>query len=549
MQPELLKKIRRGIGRSVPFIGITTYDPRRVVKDITDTVIDKMESEEAQFTIVQWDICRGLVGVNEGGKKWIKVLQAEEKTTQAQDDDGTFNSLNQQQDQPMGNPAEGDPIGFLELLFRLPKHSIVFFHQANRFLDDTPDPVRDRVTIQAAANLRDFFAAQKFRTLFFLAPHINFPPELQYDVQVFHIPMPDRDELVEVVKKAHITSDTKGNESEAKLSKKHLERAVDLVTGMTPHGAKMAVTLSLPASGEPCDLGELRLRRHTEIEKTKGLSIYANNRTFADMAGYEWVREHFTIMATGKRPPKVYVHVDEINQALAGVNTESSGTTADALQVCLTNMERYEHRGMICYGPPGTGKTMLAETIGNTFGVDSIILDFGAAKGSHVSESEAYIRACLDVINAMGCNEVYWIGTCNKHSTLPDNLLRRFTDGIVYFDLPTEEELKAVWEVNIKRFGLEPGIHQTNKRPSAAGWSCADIRNCCSRAWERDITLTAAAEKLNPLGVAKPYAIAKYRKSAHKTLQSASTGDLYVIPGKEQDPQEVPQESPVGIME
>ena len=84
----------------------------------------------------------------------------------------------------------------------------------------------------------------------------------------------------------------------------------------------------------------------------------------------------------------------------------------------------------------------------------------------------------------------------------------------------------AIWAVHMKRLGL------TGQTPEDEGWSCRDIRNCCDRAWEFEVSLTEAATDMNPLGVANPAAIKAYRDYAKDRLQSASTGKRYTLPSE-----------------
>jgi len=529
MHSDVITKIDRGIKRSVPLMGVATADPSEAVKSITAIVDDLAKQVGKSWGLLVWDCTQGLRALNPVGKKTLAQLLVPPAIP---GDGASLSDALPQDDDDSGGPFALDPVGVLQKLGEVPERTTIIFHQAHRFLVEpmnAPDPQQTRAAIQAVVNLRDKFVAA--RSIIFLGQEMRLAMELQSDVQTFDDPLPGREELAAIVHERHSTKDAKtGAITQIKIDVAHVDRAVDWLTGLTAFGARQAVTLSLPGQGQPCDLKMLRLRRHTMIEQVNGLHVYPPQFTFDDVAGYEWVKSHLHRINSGKRPIKLFVHVDEIEKALEGLGTESSGVTGDQLGVILENMERYRHRGLIAYGPPGTGKTFLAETSGPTFDVDTIRLDLGAAKGMHVSESESYIRRCLQTINAMGVGEVYWIATCNSVAKLPSALKRRFTDGIVYFDLPTEAEREAVWQVHIKARGLTPKTHKTKQLPDSNLWSCADIRNCCERAWEFDIPLQEVAVGMNPGGVADPGEINNYRKHATGRLQSASTGKRYEMP-------------------
>ena len=528
MHNDVITKIERGIKRSVPLMGVATADPSEATKDIQEIVKGIAKQIDKPWGLLVWDCAQGLRGLNEKGKKTVNELVNPPAAPGDGASMGDVLKAATGHDEDEENPFVVDPVGVLQALAQVPERTTILFHQAHRFLVEpmnAPDPQQSRAALQAVVNLRDRYIGA--RSIIFMGQEMRLAVELQSDVQTFHDPLPGREELLSIVHERHITRDAGGKKTQIKLSEAHADQAVDWLTGLTAFGARQAVTLSLPGEKQPCDLDMLRRRRHAMIEQVSGLYVYESEHTFDDVAGYEWVKSHLERINKGRRPIKLFVHVDEIEKALEGLGTESSGVTGDQLGVILENMERYRHRGLIAYGPAGTGKTFLAETSGPTFGRDTIRLDLGAAKGMHVSESETYIRRCLETINAMGVGEVYWIATCNSVAGLPSALKRRFTDGIIYFDLPTEAERDAVWGVHIKAKGLNQRNHKIKNLPDSNLWSCADIRNCCERAWEFNIPLSEAAENMNPVGVANPGEIKQYRQHAKRRLQNASTGKRY----------------------
>jgi len=70
-------------------------------------------------------------------------------------------------------------------------------------------------------------------------------------------------------------------------------------------------------------------------------------------------------------------------------------------------------KGCMVVGVPGGGKSMIAKALATFFGVPLIRLDLNAAKGKFVGESEASLRRALQVIDALGfC--VVWIDEIEK---------------------------------------------------------------------------------------------------------------------------------------
>jgi len=83
------------------------------------------------------------------------------------------------------------------------------------------------------------------------------------------------------------------------------------------------------------------------------------------------------------------------------------------------------------------------------------MLDFGAMEGSLVGESEGMIRHAIAVIKAVGQGHAYFIATSNNASVMRPEVQRRFTDGMFFFDVPSDEERKACWAFYMKKYELK----------------------------------------------------------------------------------------------
>ena len=143
-----------------------------------------------------------------------------------------------------------------------------------------------------------------------------------------------------------------------------------------------------------------------------------------------------------------------------------------------------------------TGKTFYTAAVGNTFGCLSLIGDLSATKGSLVGESEQEIRRMMDVLYAVGGENVLVVATCNKLGVMPPELLRRFSLGIFYFPRPTAEEKAAIWKIQAEKHGID----LKQKMPDDADWVGSDIRNCAERAWMLGCSLVEAAQFITIAG-------------------------------------------------
>jgi hypothetical protein len=231
--------------------------------------------------------------------------------------------------------------------------------------------------------------------------------------------------------------------------------------------------------------------------------------------------------------------------------------------------DRYP-RGLILLGSPGTGKSSFARAVGDSLGVITATVDIGSLKEGIVGATEGKVRRLFQILNAMGrivvfideiekafptgneldsgvsadmlsvwltnlsdpTRQYYVIAAANNVKKLPDALLRpgRF-DNIVMVDLPNPAQQKLIWDICMKRFGLEDQPIPPHER-----WSGTEIDTCCENADSYGISLIEAAKKIVPTAVLSPEAVTAVREYAHNRAIDAETGEIYRKPGSFQEP-------------
>jgi len=197
--------------------------------------------------------------------------------------------------------------------------------------------------------------------------------------------------------------------------------------------------------------------------------------------------------------------------------------------VMLDEMEQMQWKGIILVGHPGTCKTMYAKSIGATHKVPTLRFDAGAMKDQFVGSSEKRIRSVMKVIKGMAGANAYWIATCNSLPVVSPALVRRFTDGIYFTDLPDENEKPFIWAVNEKVFNV------SGKRPEDTNYTGADIRNICSIAYRLNVSLVEAATYITPVAKSDPQSIERLRKQADGSWLSATYPGVYQLDRKKGD--------------
>src|SRR5204863_1847195 len=120
------------------------------------------------------------------------------------------------------------------------------------------------------------------------------------------------------------------------------------------------------------------------------------------------------------------------------------------------------------------------------------LADFNAKPAEQGASTER-LRTALKIIDAVSQGRMLFIATSNSIASLPPELRRRFTLGTFFFDLPCAEERRAIWDIYINRWNLTGGL------PDDEGWTGAEIKECCRKAWRLKVSLRESAEYIVPV--------------------------------------------------
>ncbi len=379
--------------------------------------------------------------------------------------------------------------------------------------------------VQQTANMRDEYKADQ-RSLIWVGQDIKLPPELQQDFLCLDEPLPNDEQLTDIVVQSHGLIGLKPTQEV-------IAKAVTALRGLAAFPAEQATAESLTETG--VDLPGLWVRKYAKIDEIDGLNVERGSETFDSIGGNSQIKKLGRLIMNSKNPPRVCVRIEEIEKSMAGSNNAIDGASGDALQVILTEMEDRKYKGLVAVGHSGTGKSLFAKSLANSFGIPAMRFDPGAAKGKGlVGQAENAIRAVFKAINAMaGDGGAFFVASSNGLGAMKPELLTRFRYGIWMFDMPTEgEELDSIWAINLKQYGLD----QKMKRPTDIQFTGRDIRNMCELASDLSITLDEALNYINPISVSNPQAIKSLQESANGKYLSASYHGVYRLPTRESKP-------------
>jgi hypothetical protein len=481
---EQLKHARRV---SVPLVSITTADQMAAVKTICKSV------NGDGTPMVLWDLLRGTNPLNEAGKKVAKM-------TGDGDEDAT-----------VGNPAK-----LLELAIQFPERTMVFVLNWDQYLKEEGTPA----VLQGCANLRDEFK-QDGRMLLMMSPGLQLPTALKDDVVSIDEELPNDEQLKAIVVEQDQAATT-GKSGRPLMDEETLARSVEAVQGLNAFAAETAVAMALRAKG--IDLDHAWASKKTQVEMTKGLSIYRGGENFASLGGLNQIKQYLRSIMTGRRQPKTLVWLDEIEKTGLGARSDTSGVNQDQEGTLLSYMEDQDVYGVMLLGAPGCGKSAICKAAGAEFGRVVIRLDMGALMGSLVGQSQQQLRQALKVIAAVGGNDTMWLATSNSIDNLSGAMRSRFTD-IFFFDLPVREERQPIWDVWMQKYELADKPYADDD-----GWVGRNIRKCCEKAYRMDCSVEGAAQYIVPVGVSERDEIERLRKQADGCYLSASYAGAYRVP-------------------
>jgi len=301
------------------------------------------------------------------------------------------------------------------------------------------------------------------RAVIVLTPSAEVPPELAGHAIVVDVPLPDREEIAQLLDAA-VEALPKAMQPEAAPNGTR-EAAIDAAVGLSAEEAQSTFARSLIATRkiDPATVASEKQR------------VIARERVL------EWC----TPLASG---------LDGVGglEVLKGwLMQRRSAFTAKARAYGLK-----APKGVLLAGVPGCGKSLSAKAIAAAWGMPLLRLDMGALKSKWVGDSEANIRKALKVAetvapavlwldemekalggatqgaadggvssDALGvilqwmqdrAGSVFVVATANDVSKLPPELMRkgRF-DEVFFVDLPSASERQSILKAALKDNGRD----------------------------------------------------------------------------------------------
>jgi ATP-dependent 26S proteasome regulatory subunit len=288
-------------------------------------------------------------------------------------------------------------------------------------------------------------------------PGKRLPDELKDDVGVLELPMPREEELNEILETLAKSTDN----IKVDLDEEQKQRFLRAALGLTSQHAKRVLTKAAVVSKGRINESHIKLiteEKRQVIRQSEALEFFPVSETMDDIGGLDQLKEWL--------------------QVRQGAFSEEA-----------RNYQLPPPKGVALIGIPGTGKSLTAKAIGAIWRLPLLKMDTGALFGGIIGESEERTRRALSVAETVApcilwidelekafaqggldggtsarvfgsiltwmqdkTAPVFVVATANNIASLPPELLRkgRF-DEVFFLDLPTEEERKQIFAVQLQK--------------------------------------------------------------------------------------------------
>jgi ATP-dependent Zn protease len=328
---------------------------------------------------------------------------------------------------------------------------------------------------------------RSLNTVCILSPTLGeIPPELEEDIVVLELSLPDYDEIEKTVSTTygHLMPKTWHSSTRAILYKSLQGLSMDNIRRV----ARKAISLNNGVLNEDC-IKYIQDEKQQIIKKQRILDYYPHRETMDNIGGLDEIKKWFIERE----------HVFRLSkEKIEGLGLETP-------------------KGLLLIGVPGSGKSLCCKALAGIWNLPLLRMDVGRLFGGTVGESEKNIRRCIQLSEAVSpCimwideidkafggvtgfqgdsgtqlrvfgtfitwlqdkeKPVFVIATANEPKTLPPELWRKGRyDEVFFVDLPSLEERMEIFRIHLERRGQDPSRFNLRElAQNAQGFTGAEI--------------------------------------------------------------------------
>lgn len=378
-----------------------------------------------------------------------------------------------------------------------------------------------------------------------IGPELEVPSELEDVVTVLDFPLPDREKLRKAF--SELIEPYRDALSEP-VTDEVMAAAVENALGMSELRAESALGLSLVLK-RLVDVDVIRAEKKQVLRRSKVLEFVEVSESMDDVGGFDLLKRFVGLRR------RYYKDVEK---------ARAFGMSPP--------------KGILIVGVAGTGKSLISRAIARELDLPLYNFNVGAVFSRYVGGSESAVReACRMAEAAAPCvvrfdefekavaglesssgsdagttsrvishlltwmqetrAPLYKVATANTIRQLDAALLRRGRwDAVFAVDLPTQEELKQIFAIHLRKRGRKPEAFDLDAlAKKAAGFVGAEVESVVEEALaiafaeERDVTqedLLGVCSQVVPISVTDKEDIEAFRKWIKGRAQPVSSAAL-----------------------
>ena len=442
------------------------------------------------------------------------------------------------QSQKHRNTPTKDPLVALDQVIEQVEPAIFIFKDFHPFLAKNNFAVIRKLK-EIALHLKN-----SFKTIVLISPTQEVPTELEKEITLLNFPLPTREDLRELLDT--IVDEVRDMSNVViDLDETARERILQAALGLTLNEAENVfakiIVQDQRLSAE--DVNEVFAEKQQIIRKSGVLEYYATDENFEHVGGLAVLK-------------------DWLNKRVVAFSNEAREFGLPA------------PKGVLLLGVQGCGKSLCAKAVSGLWQLPLLRFDMGRMFGSLVGSSEENVRRAVGVAESVapailwvdeidkafagsqgsGSTDggttarvfgtfltwlsektapVFVVATANDITQLPPELLRKGRlDEIFFVDLPTIDERKDIFRIQLKRRGREPEQFDFERLAAASpDFSGAEVEQAIISALydafyaEEELTtdhIVASLEQTVPLAQTMDEQINRLRNWAEGRARNAS---------------------------
>lgn len=368
-------------------------------------------------------------------------------------------------------PESRDPLISLDYIYKCLEPSIFVFKDFHAILEK--DQYLSSLHINKDHVIRKIkdlilYVKKSFHTIIFLSSRLVIPAELEKDITVFDYPLPDYDEIKQILENL-ITSVVNNPKVIIDLNDEVKEKFIKAAQGFTISESENVFAKAIVNNGR-LDVDDISLiisEKKQIIRKTGILEYYETDEKFGQIGGLnnlkEWILKRTTAFSEKARKfglphPKGLL--------LLGIQGCGKSLTSKAI-ASLWNLPLLRlDMGNVFSGIVGSSEDNMRKAIKMAeslspcvLWLDEIEKGLSGMKSSGMTDGGTTARVMGTFLTWLQekTYPVFVVATANDIQTLPPELLRKGRlDEIFFIDLPCKEERKEIFNIHIIKRNRNP---------------------------------------------------------------------------------------------